>query len=756
MTDLATLRTELDADPERFGYLGMANSQRADTINALRYFDVPAAGVGRLRSRGECLGLGTVTATDIKNALALVIAPPVVTPPQPDPEPPPPVVTPPVVTPPPATPGTALATMRVIGSGAPASTVVTEYAQVFPRGAVPAGGQVGVTDAAGAALPSQFDARAHWDDGSVFHGALAFVPPPIAAGAVVELRQVARAAMAGSFPYSSAAVAVTLTSSLGTWTFTAAAATPTDVWRDGPLVRERRYTADVPASVVRTAGMRLVLDVTEASDGAVTVGLALRNDRCLRADTVQAEPYAVSVRIGSAERFRADVPTQQIFSAFVRQVRTYRDGAAAIAMPTVRPDVARLAGLGVVPRLDTALAIPAAYLDTIRAEMSAPAWQTPLGPRGVTQYMPMTGGRSDIGPVPGWVAAWLISGDPDALRHAHGRSEAVAACPWHYWDGDGWLTDDKHPGLWADADGRDSRWAPRYVGGSGAWTPEGAHDPEAHGALYACTGRRTALDGLLAHAAWCVMVASPGYVRRHGTGEPGAGLLLVQTQQARACAWALRTVATAAQLAVGAADREYFGRVIAVNLSYLRSAQAGPFVRGADAWMAASGFDAALGECTGYVPCFVNGDPALIPTWQHDFVGMVIARIALMDRWIDARPVAAWLARWSAERFLRSDMSPVLGCAYGLPVLTASTQRITTWAATQAEATRLGIPHASWAANDGNDYPANALTALTMLRNVFPTDARLRQAWEVVAAAPAASLRPEARQAAPQFSATLA
>lgn len=751
MTDLARLRAEIDADPERFGYVGMANSQRADTINALRYFDVPAPGIGRLRSRGECLGIGVVTATDVKNALALVVSPPVVTPPV---DPPPPVEPPPVVPPPPPPQtGAALASMRVIGSGAPAGTVVTEYAQVFPRGAVPAGGSVGVTDATGTALPSQFDARAHWDDGSVFHGTLAFVPPVIAAGATQEMRQVVSAAASGAVS-SQAAVVVTLTSARGTWTFTPAPTSLVDTWRNGPLVRERRYAADVPATVVRTAGMRLIFDVIETSDGAVTLGLALRNDRCLRADTVPSDPYAVSVRIGGTERFRADVPAQEIFSAFVRQVRAHRDDSAlASDPPTVRPDVERLAGLGVVPRLDTALALPANYLNTIRAEMTAAAWQVPFNPRGVTQYMPMTGGRADIGPVPAWVAAWLISGHPDTLRHAHGRSEAVAAVPWHYWDGDGWLTDDKRPGLWADADGRDSRWTPRYVGGSGKWTPETAHDPEAHGALYACTGRRTALDGLLAHAAWCVMVASPGYIRRHGTGEPDAGVLLVQTQQARGCAWSIRTVATAAQLATGAVDREYFGRVIAANLAYLHIAQAGPFVRGADAWMAASGFDAALGECTGYVPCFANGDPTLIPPWQHDFLGMVIARIALMDRWLDARPVAAWLARWSAERFLRTDMSPVLGCAYGLPVLTATMQRITTWAATQAEAMRLGIAPASWAAHDGSDYPANALTALAMLRNVFPTDDRLRRAWAVVAAAPASSLRPEVRQAAPQFTA---
>lgn len=735
MTDLPRLRAELQSDPEGLGYAERPAADVAARINARMF------AVTRLRSRAEMLALGEVTAADVDAALAVPAPVPAPVPSPAPPPPPAPVPEPP----PPASVGPAVASMVVIGSGAPAGTVLTEYAQTFPRGAVPAGSGLVVRNGA-TALPTQMDVRTKWPDGSARHAQVAVALPALAARETLSLTQ--HVGPAGATPPASAAdVRVTLDRAGQVWTLSAKDTVTPDVWRAGPLVTQRRYVASVPVEACGSAGLRLVLDVTQASDGSVTADVALRNDACLSAGTAPAS-YSVRVDIAGTNRLTATV-TQGIFTAFVRQVRV------GPAMPTVLPDIAHLAPLGVVPRLDRSLGLPADYLTSIRARMAAPAWAAPMASRDVTIYMPSTGGRPDIGPVPGWVAAWLVSGDPDALAHAHGNSEALAACPWHHWDAVNreWLTNDKRPGLWTDD--RDAAWTPRHVGGDGKWTPETAHTPDAHAALYALTGRRSVLDGLLAQASWCVMAASAGYVRRHGSGEPGAGVLLVQTQQTRACAWSLRTVAHAAALAPDADPiKAYFGRAMQANLAYLKDAAAGAPKEGPAPYVIVSGWDAALGETKGYVPAFTNGDSSTIPPWQHDFLGATIAQIALMDQWPDARTVAQWLAQWSSERFLRSDMSPLLGCAYNLPVLHESTgARLKTWAAMQAAAVRRGIVPANWAAHNGNDYPATALNALAMLLNVFPADVRLRIAWNFLREQNTASLQPAERQKALQFTA---
>lgn len=65
--------------------------------------------------------------------------------------------------------------------------------------------------------------------------------------------------------------------------------------------------------------------------------------------------------------------------------------------------------------------------------MAAPDWAVPFARRGLTQYMPTSGGRPEIGPATLWQAAWLVSGDPRAAAHALGQAEAAGAVPWHYW-----------------------------------------------------------------------------------------------------------------------------------------------------------------------------------------------------------------------------------------------------------------------------------------------------------------------------------
>ena len=75
-----------------------------------------------------------------------------------------------------------------------------------------------------------------------------------------------------------------------------------------------------------------------------------------------------------------------------------------------------------------------------------------MSANGVTQYMPQTGGRPDIGITTAPNAAWLMSGDLRAAEYAMGQAEAASAVPWNFWDAahKAWLNIDNYKNVWTD------------------------------------------------------------------------------------------------------------------------------------------------------------------------------------------------------------------------------------------------------------------------------------------------------------------
>jgi hypothetical protein len=136
-------------------------------------------------------------------------------------------------------------------------------------------------------------------------------------------------------------------------------------------------------------------------------------------------------------------------------------GGPAPDPPHVRHDAERLADLGAIARYDRSIPVADRVLEEFGAAVAAPAWAVPLGARGITQYMPMTGGRPDIGPTTLSQAAWLISSDRRAAAYAMGQAEAAGSVPWHFWDpGRRWLA--RHEAL---ADAVDRPAGPRAATG---------------------------------------------------------------------------------------------------------------------------------------------------------------------------------------------------------------------------------------------------------------------------------------------------
>ena len=637
------------------------------------------------------------------------------------------------------------------GTGAPAGTIVV-FGQAFRPGDMPREAGLVAQLAGGLPLPAQLDARTWHPDGSVRFGLVSLAVPWLSAGARQAVilaagprsnaahpgiafgdhQAILQLAGAGGEPWQVDLLAL----------FRAAIAGGTvRPWQSGPLATQARVTVSVPPAAAGGAtSLRLVADIALRADGSLWVEPWLRNDVAMRPGGGTAS-YRLRLILDGREALSTGTLRQPLYTAWGRLFGSGPGGRPAAVPPLVCADAAYLAETGVVARYDLSTGVENAVLARFGEAITAPAWAEPLGPRGITQYMPTTGGRQDIGPATTSQAAWLITGDRRAAAYATGQAEAAGAIPWHIWDPEGgtagaggWMDVLRWPRLWTDGRGGpppDGLLQP--VPGDTGWTPDTAHQPDLSYVPYLLTGRRAFLDELLAQAAWSVMTHWPAYRATHAETldlPRGEGVNLVRGNQVRGAAWSLRQLDDAAWACP--ADHP--------NHAYFRVAAAGNW-----AWLRAQlpAWTALQGEAHGWIPG-VYRDAGAVPPWQQDYFASTAAAAARRGS-ADARIVLAWMENFLAGRFLAADkgFNPRDGIAYNIAVApaTAPEQPFRSWAGIGAETRARGWSNGSgWGASNG-DYAQLALQSLAALQDVLGS-AMARQAYAWLSAAGAPFTRP--------------
>lgn len=611
------------------------------------------------------------------------------------------------------------------GSGAPAGTVVT-FGQAFAPGALPRDALLAARLADGRAVPAQADIRNRHPDGSARFAVVSLAAPALRRGeraGVVLARGPAgaappldvAAALAGR-----AAVLEILPPDGGTpWRadlldlFRAGLAGGR-AWQAGPLAVEARGTVRIPAAAVGGgASPRLVADVAIRADGTLWVAAWVRNDLAMEA---QGGPirYGLRLLLDGHEMLAASSMRQAQYQGW-GTTRAALRGQPAPPPPLVRADAAYLADLGAVPRYDVAAGIDEALLARMAQAMAAPDWAVPFARRGLTQYMPTSGGRPEIGPATLWQAAWLVSGDPRAAAHALGQAEAAGAVPWHYWDEAHrtWLNSENYPALWTelrDQTGRPGdRRAPALAqlfpppDQVGGWRVDDAHQPDLSTVPYLLTGQRWILDNLQAQSATAVMGTFPPS-RQNAAGN------VVNGPQPRAQAWSLRQVDNAAWLSPdGSVEQAYFGKVSAYNWQ----------------WLAAKlpEWTARQGEAFGWIPGAI-GAPGVLSPWQQDYFATTTAAAAARGNQ-DARRVLEWQANFLVGRFTHEAQGfpPPFGVAFLLAAADPTTEQAIegnvyqTWRGmAEAQVARNLAGPGPWV---NANYNQLALASLAAIRNVL-------------------------------------
>jgi hypothetical protein len=286
---------------------------------------------------------------------------------------------------------------------------------------------------------------------------------------------------------------------------------------------------------------------------------------------------------------------------------------------TVKHNVAYLIGTRALPNFDQSLTIPS---DAIAGFLSR--WQSantdPMGNGLTTGYMPMTGGRDDIGLLPNWAASYLLSQDATLKNITLKNADLAGSFSSHYRDKKTgrpvslmdypYMTINGHSGdTWNPATNKLEAFPDCAQGMCDSpYYHDASHQPALAYLPYLVSGDYYYLEELQFWAMWDAFESNPAY-RGNGQG-------LLQSEQTRGQAWSLRTLAEAAYITPDKDTlKTAFNNIVNSNLDWYNSNYSNnPNVN-------------KFGVITnGYTMAYDNGH-ALAP-WQDDFFTSAVGHTA--------------------------------------------------------------------------------------------------------------------------------
>lgn len=534
------------------------------------------------------------------------------------------------------------------------------FGQVFRPGQLPAGsGLAARID--GREVAAQLDVKATNPDGSVRFGVVTLRAAAPAAvmlvrtgkSAVPDVDLAARAAhddvsvdlvmhgASGDTPYHFDAA--TLLSS-------ALAAGKASFWLRGPLVTEARVNVPVSGS------FRLTFDVRAYADGAMLTDIAFDNDYAMQPVGGDVA-YDVTISRNGKPVLQHAKLRQFQYQTWHREI--WSDGDPDI---NVVHDIAAMERTGAIQTYDLTTGVAPQAIDDERKALATPGFFDILGNAEVQKYMPMVGGRDDIGPLTAGNAVWLMTQNPVAARFALAQADAAGSVPIHFFDpvAGTYVTLEKYPKLWIDdrgGSGPDTTGLTQKIGNTG-WFYDNAHQPELTYLPYLMTGSHYRLDQFEAQATATVLNVWPA------PREDAKGIVVNRMTQVRAAGWNLREVVEAAFALPDASPlRRYFQRLLANNIDYLHTDMV----------------NAHEGEATGWLPLRTDVFFKLAP-WQEDFLASSLILAARQDV-PGAKELLIWMTNFLAGRFLAEDKGfpPYAGGAFELVMNDGDGHTLQTW-----------------------------------------------------------------------------
>ena len=521
------------------------------------------------------------------------------------------------------------------------NNVPVTFGQMFAAGAVSASDTLVGALENGALIPLQMDVKATYPDGSVRHAVLSAVIPAISARGTVTVSlskaSVNLAAPAAVTPDAllasgfSTRVALTIDGQL----YTASAdellkTTPAKNWLNGAIANEWMVSAPLrSAAGVNHPHLTARFDVRAyAGMNKAKVDVVIENNWAYEAAPRNFK-YDVQVIVGGDTLY-----TKAGLNHYhhARWKKSFWWGG----MPQVyiKHNAAYLIATRAVPNYDQSVTPSAAALTRIRTAFTG-AVSEPMGSGMAAAYMPQTGGRPDLGILPGWAVTYLLSMDKDAKTAMMGTADLAGSWSNHYRDRntDRVISMNDYPYMTLLGREGDTfnpvtkKFESFPVCGGDCTTPltaDSSHEPNTAYLPYIVSGDHYYLEELQFWAMFNMFQHNPGY----RDGNKG----LVKADQIRGQAWSLRTLGDAAFITPDADPlKAQFITFLSNNLDWYNAA----YTNNANP-------DNSLGAITDANALVYDGGVGIAP-WQDDFFTMAIGHVAELGF-----PKAAQLLKWKS------------------------------------------------------------------------------------------------------------
>ncbi|MFC5458374.1 hypothetical protein [Massilia niabensis] len=524
------------------------------------------------------------------------------------------------------------------------SKVPVTFGQVFATGDVARGTALAAKLADGTLLPLQMDVKASHPDGSVRHAVLSLLLPRLA-GKDVGLALVKAPRKADDPGPARAGLGADATVSIteGGERYTASSdalfkAQKAQVWLHGPIVTELQVAAPLRnaqgAEHPHLAARFAVRWYGEAKKARVDV--AIENNWAFEPDPRNII-YDVELTAGGKP-----VYAKQGFTHWHHA--RWRNLAWVGAAPALhlRHDPEYLIATRALPNYDRSVVVSSAALASLAARWKGPAAE-PMGVGVAARAMPGTGGRMDIGLLPGWAAMYLLSMDAQAKDITLGTADLAGSWSIHYRD--------KRTGMpvglmdypYMTLLGQRSDTRNPQTGKLEAFPPcdkqacktpnraDVAHQPGFAYLPYLVTGDHYYLEELQFWAMYNVFTAPPSY-RKNIQG-------LLAPHQVRGQAWGLRTLGQAAYITPdGHPLKRQFTAILASNLDWY------------NAEYSTNPAANKLGVLTHGRAAVYRGKTSVAP-WQDDFFTSSVGHVAELG-FKGAEPLLKYKARFPLARML--------------------------------------------------------------------------------------------------------
>jgi len=332
----------------------------------------------------------------------------------------------------------------------------------------------------------------------------------------------------------------------------------------------------------------------------------------------------------------------------------------------IRYDTNYLISSGLVMNYDTSLEVPETAISNLQSlwsgrdsdifgeDYAAGSFQSGI----VLKYFPTTGMRDELCILPRWAVMCLFSWDNRLREIVLGQAELAANAPVHWRETDPEksffgrvISIDDRPSVMTRADTDVSTGLPADAGVQDHqnWSIDRAHQGSFAFIPYLVTGERFYLDEMYYWAGYDLSMAAtdPSWGRDYSQG--------LLRDQVRGEAWALRQIADAAAIAPdGEPEKDYFEEKISNNIqAWLSEEGRYPLgYWGMDTYATLDGMDTSKVKY-------------ITSPWMEDF--MLLSLVHAGELGYDTGAILSWFRKFNSSRFIDPDFNPYNGASYRFP-----------------------------------------------------------------------------------------